>query len=489
MRGKSVLLIAVLILLLLSGCWFQKPPALQDTLPVEEPSAGTETPGVLEVGLFDGSTAVSSFTRPGRYPVQRFNRLKIQFNQPMLRPRVEEAIQFGEIDPLTGARVPLKGHFRWRGSRVLSFQPLATLEVGKTYFLSIDTRASNLAGLNLPVASEYILELTADSWNHLWELDLASKEARYRARLPVKGEVEDLALSPDGNTLAVLTKAPGSGYLPYNLSLVEVASSTSLSIPDIQVYSEMNLTTNLWSPPGDRLVFSSFDGESSLIQGLRLADGQIETYASSGRLGPKFLVSPSLSPDGQQLAFLGLEFQADRTEVKLYAGPIGSSFQQPVAVLTFPLSIASEYTYMAGASWAPDGKRIIIDVNLGELNSGIWEVPAGGGQPIKIIEQGAGALPDPVSGRIGYWVDGTFWIYYPHSRGAREIGSRDWARARWAPDGNRIIFNRSGDRGLALVTLSNGEVHELTDFPARAAAWDPAGDKIYFVSSRGNRGP
>jgi len=459
------------------------------TLIEEPPPARAEPPRVLEVGFFDGPTALGSFAQPGRYPVERFNRVKIQFDQPMLRPRVEEAVHFGELDPASGARLSLRGHFQWRGSSILSFQPVDTLEVGKTYFLSIDTRASSLAGLNLPVENEYILEVTAESWTHLWELDTASKEAHYRARLPVKGEVEDLALSPDGSTLAVLSREPHSDYLPHTLWLVDLASATVKSIPDIQIWTEMNLVTNLWSPGGDRLVFSAFDGETSLIEGLRRADGGLEAYASSGNLGQKFLVSPALSPDGKRLAFLGLDFQIDRTEVRVYAGPVGGSFQQPVAVLSFPVSIASEYTYMAGAVWTPDGKRIIVDVNLGEPASGIWEVPTTGGQPLKIIERGVGPLLEPSGERMGYWVDGTFWITNLDGSGPREIGSRDWVRARWAPDGEQILFGRSGDRGLALVTLSSGEVRELTDFPARAADWDPAGDKIYFVSSRRGKIP
>ncbi len=123
-----------------------------------------------------------------------------------------------------------------------------------------------------------------------------------------------------------------------------------------------------------------------------------------------------------------------------------------------------DFVWVADPQISPDGSRVIFTrVVTDEKHTGyetsIWIVAAGGGE-------------SP----------------------ARLTNGKHDARARWSPDGSRIAFVRSGEKDdsgkprppqIAILPLTGGEAHVITDLPKGASGpiWSPDGKRIAFSSS------
>jgi len=192
---------------------------------------------------------------------------------------------------------------------------------------------------------------------------------------------------------------------------------------------------------------------------------------------------PALSPDGRSVAFVSNRDGDYDVYVGLVSG--GKLIQ-----------ITHDPNFEARPSWSPDGASI----SYARLNDwglwDIWQVPALGGTPRRLILNAA----DPAWSRDGRSlayvndVTRTIWVSDPAGQNARQVttpGSSLYpAEPRFSPDGRELAFvtRGGGPRGeLNVIDLGSGEARRLTqdDALAQCPAWSPDGLHLYFASSRG----
>ena len=193
---------------------------------------------------------------------------------------------------------------------------------------------------------------------------------------------------------------------------------------------------------------------------------------------------PALSPDGRSVAFV-----SNRDgNYNIYVGLVrGGNL----------LQITHDANLKSRPSWSPDGSTIAYARLDHSGIWDIWEVPALGGTPRRLVLNAKDPAWSPDGRSLAYenTADGTLWISGLSGENARQVAPAQ-ARAmqntapRFSPDGRELAFTikSPGPYGdLEVVDLASGKVRQLTHDVALvlSPAWSPDGRSIYFTSSRG----
>jgi Tol biopolymer transport system component len=245
-----------------------------------------------------------------------------------------------------------------------------------------------------------------------------------------------------------------------------------------------------WSPDGLWLALAEKPHEDEPV---RLSLATLEktplTSPPADSLGD---LSPELSPDGQQLAFVRAASRSWAFQ-DVWVQPV----DQPQARrLTF-----EKYTYCSGLAWTADGADLVFSTSNGFEGSGrILRVPLAGGTPAPLAGIGSDvAWPSVRAGRMVHMQ------FVPSPTGIWRIpGRRAWVgdrrpekliASRWndsvpaySPDGHRIAFNsdRSGTMNIWVSDENGADPAQLTTFHSligdMGAPWSPDGRRIVFTS-------
>jgi eukaryotic-like serine/threonine-protein kinase len=195
---------------------------------------------------------------------------------------------------------------------------------------------------------------------------------------------------------------------------------------------------------------------------------------------------PALSPDGRSVAFVS---NRDGT-FNVYVGLLGGGNL---------IQITNDSNLESAPSWSPDGSMLAY----ARLNHwgiwDLWQVPALGGTPRRVIPNAADPSWSPDGHSLAYLnlADGAIWICGTSGENARQAvppwKANGWdTQPRFSPDGRKIAFSARISNGgpygeLAVDDLDSGNPRLLTHDNALALspAWSPDGRFIYFASSRG----
>jgi Tol biopolymer transport system component len=200
--------------------------------------------------------------------------------------------------------------------------------------------------------------------------------------------------------------------------------------------------------------------------------------------------SPAISPDGKSIAFTATVGGKRQLFMQLIAGGA-------------PLQITRDAVDHEQPRWSPDSGSILYfsPAAPGELQGSLWEIPALGGVPRRIVNSVGGGDVSAKDGRLALFrlaKDGIQLVTAP-ADGSRFDVVAGFAPAtyylypRWSPDGKWIAFQR-GDSvrfDVFVAPAEGGEPRQLThdNNMMNGFAWLPDSTGIVYSSSRGGTMP
>ena len=304
------------------------------------------------------------------------------------------------------------------------------------------------AGAEMPLR---LTETEADEWSPAWSPDgrqiafVRATDADTRAVIvaPAIGgsertltelegrEIEHIAWSPDGETLALSAQAAPTG--PFSLFLLSVE------------------TRNL----------------------RRLTEPADVSWGD---------VSPAFAPNGERLAF-----------VRSRSPGVEDLFIVPVRGGE-PERLTEDEREISGLDWMPNGQSIVF-ASSREAGAGLWRIAASGGEPERIATAGEGEnVRQPSISRHGRRLiyeqrsaDANIWAIR-QGRFARTplIRSTRWeSHPQFAPAGDLIAFasDRSGSPEVWVTDAEGQSPIQLTDFGGPLVTtprWSPDGRQVAF---------
>ncbi len=286
------------------------------------------------------------------------------------------------------------------------------------------------------------------------------------------------AWSPDGQTVAFIQGTESMNMI----CLVPSLGGAVRPVHDVAGWVE-GLD---WSPDGKSLVYSasSTDTRNHGLFILSVDDFQVQALATerpdaAGDFQPRF------SPDGQTLAWIGLD-QSGRNGI--FTAPVAGGVAKAVIVGLADLQ---------GLAWSPDGRSLVYGA-APEGRFDLWSVAVDGGQPRYIPTPGDFAWNPTVASQTGDLVyeevraNQDLWRIRILGRDPWQletgpfINSTRWEyEADFHPEGGQIVFvsARSGKPELWLADRDGKNPARLTFLGAATVSnprWSPRGDRIAF---------
>jgi len=234
-----------------------------------------------------------------------------------------------------------------------------------------------------------------------------------------------------------------------------------------------------WSPDGGSIVYTSTSRGNKDVFALRLAGGRPVPLTSD----PEDDEYPVFSPDGRSVVFTGGPWMRRRYFLVNADGTNRRAVSEPG---------------QAGAcSFIPSGDSLLCH-NYDSGTGSVYLYPIRGGDRLRLTK---GDFWDykPASSPDGRWVAmsrsqeglSAIWIMpFPAGRAfplTASDGDDRWPT--WSADGDKLLFHRVADRGVAIRTYERkiGKVTEIVgaDENPGAASFDPAGARVVYSSRCG----
>jgi Tol biopolymer transport system component/DNA-binding winged helix-turn-helix (wHTH) protein len=307
---------------------------------------------------------------------------------------------------------------------------------------------------------------------------------------------QNLAWSPDGNSLVISDR--DSLKEPFALSLlsIETGEKRKLTSPPAQLIGDISPA---FSPDGRTLAFSRcVDYGLSDLYLLAFSDGLRPTgEAKRITFENRGATSPAWAADGHEIVF-----SAPGGLWRIAApGSTGRAVK--------PQRLVSLGENVIRPAISPRGQRLAY-MHL-YVNTNIWRIAApvlNGGHDVKSLAPVNSAAPfisstrddsapqfSPDGRRVAFTSDrsGNFEIWVCDSDGSNSVQLTSFrgpyvTTPRWSPDGGRIAFdsNAEGEFDIWAISANGGKPQRMTTHPANDGnpSWSRDGRWIHFDSAR-----
>ncbi len=205
---------------------------------------------------------------------------------------------------------------------------------------------------------------------------------------------------------------------------------------------------------------------------------------------PGLAESPAISPDGKSVAFTAGVGGKRQVFVQLIAGGA-------------PLQLTRDGADHERPRWSPDSSSILYfsPAVPGAIQGNIWEIPALGGMPRRVVDSMGGADVSHADGRLALFrlaKEGIQLVTAPPDASRFDVvagfaPAKYYLYPRWSPDGRWIAFQR-GDSirfDIFVVPAGGGEPRQLTrdNDMMSGLGWLPDSTGIVYSSSRDSTMP
>lgn len=303
------------------------------------------------------------------------------------------------------------------------------------------------------------------------------------------------AATPARPAPATATSAPQTGSAP--ATPMPAARRTSLALCD---GSQYNLGTPAPMPAGTpgRIVFMTLDGDIALIDP---ASGQPVLVTNDALVDERsglarFYQNPTFSPDGRQLAFVGVNLNAATETITrtVYVAPAQPQAQR----ITLHTSRSGPIPYL---DWAPNGQQVAFltfdaQQQTGELRvagsdgaapgrvdvgqSAYWHWRADSGAIVARMGRQAGATGAQAADRL-IVID-----TIRQSARTLDITPGAFKSPHYSPDGRYMLFvaRYAGQDELALADAEGQPICAIAPINNIAAfAWSPDGRRVAWLDA------
>lgn len=288
------------------------------------------------------------------------------------------------------------------------------------------------------------------------------------------------AWSPDGKSIAYIGTL--AGRLRLMVQPLNAYRGTALTGDELELLPRQS---PFWGPDSKTLFFFGRNGSTPGVY-------QVPAAGGTSVLVQRSATAASISPDGRTLVFLAA---AEGGKFRIYSATPPSGERRAYAPELFA---SPDHFNHPTVRFAPDGRKVIVAVNLPEIGPQYWILPWPGGTPHKVFEE----LP---FGRLPSfsWMTNSRHLVFLVSRPRPELFMADTESGHYwpvvnldrapmfpsvSPEGSRLAYQSSlSHTDVVAVPLDNsaaGTVFGTSDSEEMAAC-SRSGELAYVTDRRG----
>lgn len=263
-------------------------------------------------------------------------------------------------------------------------------EVGQSHIVAEPPRSSRVKWLTAATAGLALIAAAVMAYLFLGRGNNSASraflaDAKFAQVTDQSGLEASASLAPDGHAVAYASRGSGSWH-------VYVQQIDTRKVVDLTPDSSVDNVDPAFSPDGRQVAFrSERDGG-----GIYLAD----IASKSVRRISNFCHNPAWSPDQKSIVCA-----TERIDI-----PTTRLAPSPVWILDVASGAKRQLTTTDGVqpTWSPHGDRIAYWAYIPQ--NGLWTIPAGGGQPVQVLQE-------PVVTWNPVWSPDGRYLFFSSSRG------------------------------------------------------------------------